>query len=494
MGCEIKRRDFLAGVVASVVPNLALANAPVKSARPIARPDPMAKHQIDYLLKKARITGITGFAVLDAVTGQTIDSLNANHGFAPASVTKAVTARYALDVLGANYRFITTVVASGPVREGVLDGDLIIVGGGDPVLDSDHLADIAAQVKARGIRKIKGRVLAHSGSIATLDQIDPSQPVQVGYNPAVSGLNLNFNRIYFEWKPKGSSYDLSMDARTEARRPKVEIASVKMSAERTPVFTYSGAQSSETWHVAKPALGKGGGRWLPTRLPEHYCANVLHQLLIENGISSSGHGVIETLPESTAQIAVWQSEPLHEIVRGMLKYSTNLTAETLGRMATHTLGGPTDTLALSAAYMNGWLSARYGITAHFVDHSGLGAASRISPQDMAQFILFAVEEDQTFENHLKLMKMRKSDGKYDKESPLIIHAKTGTLNFVSGLSGVVTDKSGHKFVFAAFSNDIERRNALSRAEREKPPGGGTWARRARILQFNLIRRWSLLVS
>jgi D-alanyl-D-alanine carboxypeptidase/D-alanyl-D-alanine-endopeptidase (penicillin-binding protein 4) len=494
MGCELKRREFLAGIAASAVPHLAFANAPLRSARPVARPDPMAAHQVDHLLKAARISGITGFAVLDAETGETIDSLNAEHGFAPASVAKAVTARYALDVLGADFRFETKLLANGLITDGVLEGDLVLVGGGDPVLDSNHLAELAQHIKGAGIRKIKGRVLAHSGNLATIQQIDPSQPVQVGYNPAVSGLNLNFNRIYFEWKPQGASYDLSMDARTEERRPKVDIAAVKMSAQQTPIFTYAAAKSSETWHVAKPALGKGGGRWLPTRLPEHYCADILQKLLIENGISSAGHGVAETVPEGSPTLALWQSEALHEIVRGMLKYSTNLTAETLGRMATHVLGGPTYTLALSSAYMNGWLSARYGITAHFVDHSGLGAASRISPQDMAQFMLLAVSEDATYEEHLKLMGMRKSDGKYDKDSPLIIHAKTGTLNFVSGLSGVFTNGSGRKFVFAAFSNDFERRNGLSRAERENPTGGATWARRARVLQFNFIRRWSLLNS
>jgi D-alanyl-D-alanine carboxypeptidase/D-alanyl-D-alanine-endopeptidase (penicillin-binding protein 4) len=71
-------------------------------------------------------------------------------------------------------------------------------------------------------------------------------------------------------------------------------------------------------------------------------------------------------------------------------------------------------------------------------------------------------------------------------------AKTGTLNFVSGLAGHILPPAGggRELIFAIFLADLDRRAGLSRAEREDPPGGDAWARRARRLQGQLVRRWS----
>jgi D-alanyl-D-alanine carboxypeptidase/D-alanyl-D-alanine-endopeptidase (penicillin-binding protein 4) len=69
-------------------------------------------------------------------------------------------------------------------------------------------------------------------------------------------------------------------------------------------------------------------------------------------------------------------------------------------------------------------------------------------------------------------------------------AKTGTLNFVSGLSGYIAAPDGRSLVFAIYAADAARRDAVPLAEREQPAGGASWAKRARSLQSRLIEGWA----
>ncbi len=73
-------------------------------------------------------------------------------------------------------------------------------------------------------------------------------------------------------------------------------------------------------------------------------------------------------------------------------------------------------------------------------------------------------------------------------------AKSGTLNFVSGLAGHIVPPGGRELVFAIFSGDPARRDAVPVAEREDPPGAEGWTRRARRLQGQLISRWAGLYA
>jgi len=75
-----------------------------------------------------------------------------------------------------------------------------------------------------------------------------------------------------------------------------------------------------------------------------------------------------------------------------------------------------------------------------------------------------------------------------------VHAKTGTLNFVSGLGGFVDLPDGTELAFAVFSADMPRRDALTRDERESPPGGRSYARAARQLQQRMLRRWGIVYN
>jgi len=152
-----------------------------------------------------RQTGKVGWMVMDLDSGTVLDARDPDVPFAPASVAKLPTAIYALDRLGPDFRFETRVAATGPVRNETLEGDLILVGGGDPELDSDTLLPLVTQVKEKGFRRVRGQFLV-DGSIGPRQPgIANDQPVDAAYNPAVSGLNLNFNRVRLEWDARGKA-------------------------------------------------------------------------------------------------------------------------------------------------------------------------------------------------------------------------------------------------------------------------------------------------
>jgi D-alanyl-D-alanine carboxypeptidase/D-alanyl-D-alanine-endopeptidase (penicillin-binding protein 4) len=112
--------------------------------------------------------------VADAATGEMLEVFNALYPMPPASVAKAVTTAYGLDRLGPEYRFRTTLVSDGTIRDGVLDGDLWLVGGGDPVLDTDALDTMVRDLAESGIREVSGAFRIATDALPAIYEIDPN--------------------------------------------------------------------------------------------------------------------------------------------------------------------------------------------------------------------------------------------------------------------------------------------------------------------------------
>lgn len=486
------RRGVLAGLLAGAAAPLwaeAPGIAPATSLLPRRRGDGGAARvepaRAEALIAAAKLGGSIGFVVADARTGAVLEAHDPDLRQPPASVMKAMTAAYALDRLGPQHRFATRLLATGPLQGGIVQGDLVLEGGGDPVLDTDMLGDLAARLAANGIKGITGRFLLWDAALPRLARIDAEQPDFVGYNPAISGLNLNFNRVHFEWRRAAGQWALTMDARAERFTPQVKLARIRVAQRETPLFTYQGDDSTDNWTVASAALGKGGARWLPVRHPALYTGEVFATLAAAHGIALPAATITDSLPGTGRDLARHDSAPLQEILRDMLKHSTNLTAEIAGMTASMAASH-----RASAVAMREWARARHGIAPVIADHSGLGAASRISAAEMVKLLVDV--QGGALPALLKDHGMQDAKGKRIKDHPVQVRAKTGTLNFVSALAGYITPPGGRRLAFAIFAADTERRAGLSLAEREDPPGGTAWNKRARLLQAQLITRWATL--
>ena len=487
---DLTRRALLSAALASAG-SAAWAGGPLRSIRPVLRPESLSRagpRRAADLIRRARLSGRFGLILANARSGEILDSHNPVKPMPPASVTKALTAQYALETLGPAHRFTTRILATGKISDGRLEGDLMLLGGGDPELDTAALAEMARALAESGLREIAGRFLVCSGALAHVDRIDPAQPDYLGYNPAVCGLNLNYNRVHFEWRRKGEGWMITMQARAENYRPDVHMASMRIADRRYPVYEYAREGSRESWSVARGALGRDGARWLPVRSPELYAGDVLRTLAGSEGIALPAPTMSrDPLPGRT--LVAHESAPLSEILRDMLKYSTNLTAEVVGLSSSLARGHNPRNLAQSAAVMTGWLRAEMALRRpYLVNHSGLSDRARLTAADMVAALLGA-GPDSTLAGLMKPMRIRDGQGNLAPDSPLRLQAKTGTLNFVSALAGYLYREGRDPLAFAIFAADPERRARIRPEERERPRGAKGWNNRAVRLKWQILDFW-----
>ncbi|MCF7699316.1 D-alanyl-D-alanine carboxypeptidase/D-alanyl-D-alanine endopeptidase [Loktanella sp. M215] len=498
---RLSRRALLTGGVC-LAAGMAVA-APQTTLRPVTRPTvtaavpevpagvrPVARKSAVDLIRAAGLEGQVGFVIADQETGEVLEQVNGAQGRPPASVTKTLTALYALEILGPDYRFATRLLATGPVTDGVLKGDLILAGGGDPNLVTDELATLAQRLSDAGVTRVDGDFLVWGNALPGVKEIEPGQLDQLGYNPSLGGLNLNFNRVYFEWARSGAAYSVTLDARSETRRPAVKSARMAVVDRAGPVYTYTEGQGVDNWTVAKGALGKAGSRWLPVRFPALYAGEVFQTLARDAGVTVPAMKLIDTLPAAT-ELARFESQPLVDMMRDMLLYSTNITAEAAGMTATAKRVGTAQDMQTSAMKMAEWYVARAGIHVQLEDHSGLTDENHVSARDEVTF-LNAPGVATQLRPLMKSITMLDDKRKAIRDFPGQVRAKTGTLNFVSALAGYLETDRGRTLTFAIFAHDPEARLASLSSLDEQPRGAAGFNGRAKGLQQDLLQRWAIL--
>lgn len=486
MGRITRRLVLGAFMGGAVMP--AFADAPLRSLVPPMRPlrtAGAAPASVEDMIAAAQLGGEVAFVVADARTGRILEARQGGLALPPASTVKVITSLYALDRLGGGFRFQTRLIATGPLSGGRVQGDLILAGGGDPTLDTDDLGDMARALAAAGVTGVTGAFRVWGGALPYLVAIDESQPAWLGYNPAVSGLNLNFNRVNFVWKRTATGYEVGMDARAERFAPPVTSARVSVAERDLPVYTYRGGKVEE-WTVARRALGPGGSRWLPVRRPDLYAGDVFRTLARAQGVALPMPVPLARRPEGRVVVS-HQSDDLRAILRDMMKYSNNMVAEAVGMAASLSAGVTSH--AASGKAMSDWAAAvTGGRHVRLADHSGLAGQSRIAPEDMVR-ALVTLGPAAGLRALMKPIPILDAKGRRVAGSPIRIDAKTGTLNFVSTLVGYVSSPGGRELAFAIFTGDAARRDAVPDSQKEKPPGAGAWVSRSKRLQQQLIERW-----
>lgn len=429
-----------------------------------------------------------GIHVADLRTGAVLFSEQADRNLIPASNVKLSTSAAALDRLGPGYRYRTHLYADGPVRDGVLKGNLIVRGTGDPTIGGEEQQDDvtrlfrawADSLRSRGVRRIEGHVVGD-------DDFFSDVPYGTGwswddtayaYSAEVSALSFNLNKINLRvrggsavdapgrirWAPLNTSYVSVVNrSRTVASTASVEEDYSRRRGQNTIVVGTRvpvGATETEELAVANPT---------------RYFVHVLREVLLREGIAVDGAALdadaapIKPSYESSdlRSVASVRSAPLAQIVTTLNRESVNLYAEMLLRTlavvdappASADLGTP----ARGAAAVRATLGAAGVDTSRveIADGSGLSRQNLMTARGTVQLLQYMwTHEDPdvrtAFYESLPVggrngtLQYRFGDGEPAAGN---VRAKTGTLSGVSALSGYVSTGRGSPVGFSIICNN-----------------------------------------
>eukprot|EP00752_Nemacystus_decipiens_P000102 g102.t1 len=287
--------------------------------------------------------------------------------FMPASTAKLATALAARAALPPDHHFATRLCADArPDASGWLDGDLRLVGGGDPTLGIDDLLALAEAARAAGLRRVGGRFLLDAGPQPPLPAIAAGQPSDAAYNPRLSGLMVAEGAHRLEWRADGRAWFVPDHAaeRAAARR----LAALEDAPE--------------------------GERWLPVPDPTRAAGRLFRQMAVGAGLTlPEPEPAPAASPPCSAELARVESAPRDAMLAEMLATSSNPMAELVGLAAARARGETPSGLRAAAAGSAQWLRAALpeadwrGLV--LPNHSGLSADARISPRQMVALLSYA---------------------------------------------------------------------------------------------------------
>lgn len=436
--------------------------------------------------------GDVGYLVVDLADGRVVAEHNPDAPFLPASVAKVPSVAAGLAILGADHRFVTTIDAVGEVDgDGVLNGTLVLTGGGDPFLSSDDLQAMARALAATGIKRVEGAFLYDASALVELPLINDLQPEAAGYNPGVSALSVNFNRIRLNWtrdKPGPSAAAAAISEGLALPLPSVGLSFA--AEDPAGPFVRAGTPSEDRW-LLSPTLQATGEDWLPVGNPSLITAEVFRTLAAVEGVVLP-EPEPGTAPEGARELARDESPPLSEIASGVMQHSNNLSAELIGLAASRKLTGRKLSLTDSGMALAAWWQLRLpqaDWTGLFLEnHSGLSSHSRTTPRQIVVMLEEGAELLGGADLHALL---RPISWKGVKGSARV---KTGTMSYARGLAGYIDTATGRRLAFAIFFNDIDKRAALDagfdRRVRAIDPDSRRWRDRALKLEETLTTRWA----
>ena len=403
--------------------------------------------------------------VREAGVKDALISHNAEKVLNPASVIKLVTTAAALDILGPAYTFKTEFYAKGEMRNGVLDGDLIVKGYGDPKLTYERLWAAIRQLRERGVREVRGDVLFDRSYFAPSSH-DPARfdaKPRRPYNVGPDALLFNFKAVTFHFIPAGDtlrivaepplpSLDISSRIKLikgacgdwqERLTPEIEENGLLASVQFTGTFAQSCGE--KVWHMS---------------LFDHprYNAALFKALWSEAGGKIFGVAREGALPPEARLVLAIDSPALSDVVRDINKFSNNVMARQLFLTLSAESGGQPGEAARSVEVIKAWLKQK-GIDAPELvleNGAGLSRIERISANTLAA-LLQVMSGSALMPEFFSSLPLLAVDGTMKKRLSGEgvagqAHLKGGTLNDVRAMAGEVVGKTGKRWLVVFIVN------------------------------------------
>lgn len=409
----------------------------------------------------------------DVTTGEVILSHDATRNLAPASVMKLYPTSAALTLLGADYRFVTVAGIQGSwnPRRGILEGDIVICGGGDPALGSEYFSDHYGDVMGRCVAELSahGGLRRVTGRVAAATSIYDSDPVPSGwawddignyYGAGVYDLNYHDNlfRVYITGFAEGTPAVIDS---TDMLGSGINLKNYLISSGNSDQgYVFNGPYSYNGWIAGRVPVNRQIA--LRASLPDPPAAflSVLNRELIRSGVKIDNTPSAERVtvdPGSFDTSLVIYSPPLSEIIKVTNHESVNMYAELLCKhlgyvkkgQGTFEAGLEVIEHLLDSAQCNPSRSA-------ILDASGLSANNNISAAMTTGLLRFMYNgsnrdiflaslpkagESGTMKNYFR-----------DEVFRGRVIAKTGSIGYVRSFAGYVTTAGGRTLAFTMISN------------------------------------------
>jgi D-alanyl-D-alanine carboxypeptidase/D-alanyl-D-alanine-endopeptidase (penicillin-binding protein 4) len=433
--------------------------------------------------------GEWGVLIVDAVSGETLYEKNADKYFVPASNMKLLTTALALDTLGPDYRFRTTIETNGALStDGKLAGDLILVGRGDPNLSNRKfpfdtkeefdgppekaLAELADGVVARGVKEISGDVVGD-------DSYFPRERYPDGweiddmvweYGAAISAIVVDDNTVSLTLTPGERAGD-PVQAAVEPFAQEFVIRNevTTAAAKEKPDLRLTREPGANTVVISGtlPAKSSPHKLVLAIQEPAQHAAMLLSKLLAERSVKvdSKVRAQHDPDPAEAARTVLVEhlSIRLGDSVKLVNKISQNLHTEVLLRTAARQSGRWSDPEDLQKFPKEFY--AKAGIAADDVvqtDGSGLSRHDLVTPRAFVSLLQYA-QKQSWFPVYYASLPVAGVDGTLNermKNSSIAgrIHAKTGSVTHVRALSGFAETPGGRRLIFSFLSNNQSGKN------------------------------------
>lgn len=428
-----------------------------------AVPEPVAR-----ALARAGIPeSATAFYVHEIGAPRPLLALHANHALNPASTIKLLTTYAALELLGPAYRWPTEVYATGTLARGVLTGDLVLKGYGDPKLTLENFWLLLRDLRARGLREIRGDLVLDrsffSPNTAQASGIDdkPMRP----YNTAPDALLLNFKSIRVEFIPELLARQVRIIAEPDLAQVRI-VNNLSLDQGHCGYWEArlvhdleDGSAAARLRFAGKfPAECGERERYFSVLGPNEYALGLFRLLWHElGGTFSGGVREAERTPEDWL-LYTWKSQTLAETVRDINKFSNNVMARqlflTLGAVAE---GAPATPEKAERA-IHQWLDQKDLAFPGLVleNGSGLSRSARLSARSLGRLLLSAYRSP-VMPEVIASLPLAAADGTMKKRlrNGMVAghaHIKTGTLDDVRAIAGYLLDAHGRRMVVVFLVN------------------------------------------
>jgi D-alanyl-D-alanine carboxypeptidase/D-alanyl-D-alanine-endopeptidase (penicillin-binding protein 4) len=404
-------------------------------------------------------------------TGEVVLSWNDAEPRNPASVEKMLTTLVALDTLGPAYAWKTDVYVLGEVTDGVLDGDLLLKGYGDPYLVTERFWQLLRRIRQSGISTINGELLIDD-SYFDIGDHDPAafdrEPLRA-YNVAPNALLTNFKvvRYYFEPDTSSSRVRVLLDPPLENLSVVNQLRVANGSCrgyqrgititpnEDVSRITFSGRFPSgcEVYSMDRTALGHN-----------EFTYGLFSALWQQSGGRITGKWNNAIAPEDLEPAISFESLPLSEIITKVNKHSNNVMArQLLYTLGAEALGAP-GTEASGRKVVRQWLADKGMNFAELkLDNgAGLSRESRMTARHLADLLRYGYQSAYMPE-YLSSLSLSGVDGTLSRRFRRgvltgMAHMKTGSLDNVSSIAGYFQARSGNRYIVVMLHNhtDIHR--------------------------------------